>query len=80
MDHTWRKLPPSTPDHQNLLREDLGTLALAVGTTRPALAPLAPTHGRAESGEVKKKKKRANDQERVKKTATRRGLFKGVKG
>ena len=44
-----------------------------------ALAPLAPTHGRAESGEVKKKK-RSNDQEQVKKTARASGLFKGDEG
>jgi hypothetical protein len=55
-----------------------GTLALAVGAASPALAP---THGRAESGEVKKKKKkRANDQEQVNKTARASGLFKGAEG
>jgi hypothetical protein len=54
-----------------------GTLALAVGAASPALAP---THGRAESGEVKKKKKRANDQEQVNKTARASRLFKGAEG
>jgi hypothetical protein len=78
INHTRRKLPPSTLSHQSPLREDLGALVLAVGTARPALAPLARTHGRAGSGEVKKK--RTNDQERVKKTSRASGLFKGAKG
>jgi hypothetical protein len=39
-----------------------GALALAIGATRPAFAPLTPTHGWVESEEVKKKKKRASDE------------------
>jgi hypothetical protein len=50
---------------------------LSFDTARPALAPLAPTHGHAESGEVKKKK-RASDQGRVKRTTRSGGLFKGA--
>jgi hypothetical protein len=61
IDHTRRKLPPSTLSCQNPLKEDLGALALAVGTVRPAFAPLASTHGRVES-EGAKKKKRESDQ------------------
>jgi hypothetical protein len=38
-----------------------GPLALTVGAARPTFAPLASTHGRVESEEVKKKK-RAIDQ------------------
>jgi hypothetical protein len=38
-----------------------GALALAIGAARPAFAPLAPTLGRVETKEVKKKK-RASDQ------------------
>jgi hypothetical protein len=42
-------------------------LALAIGMVRKAPVPLTPTHGRAESGAVKKKrKKKANNQEQVK--------------
>jgi hypothetical protein len=60
IDRTRRKLPPSTTSHQNPLRDDLGALALAIGAARPAFAPLAPTLGRVETEEVKKK--RASDQ------------------
>jgi hypothetical protein len=52
-------------------------LALVVSMVGPALVPLTPTHGRVESGEVKKKKnQKANDQEQVKKIASASGLFK----
>jgi hypothetical protein len=54
-------------------------LALAVSTVRPSLAPLAPAHGRAESGKVTKKK-RPSDQEEVKKTAMASRLFKEAEG
>jgi hypothetical protein len=54
-------------------------LALAISVVRPSLAPLAPAHGRAESGEVTKKK-RASDQGRVKKIARASGLFKEAEG
>jgi hypothetical protein len=67
IDHTRRRLPPSNLSRQSPPKEDWGTLALAIGTARQAPAPLTPTHGRAESGAVKKKrKKKANDQEQVK--------------
>jgi hypothetical protein len=52
---------------------------LAVSAARPSLAPLAPAHGHAESGEVMKKKI-ASDQGRVKKTARARELFKEAEG
>ena len=51
-------------------------LVLAVSAARPSLAP---AHGRAESGEVTKKK-RASDQGRVKKIARASGLFKEAEG
>jgi hypothetical protein len=55
------------------------TLALSISAARPSLAHLAPAHGRARSGEVAKKK-RANDQGRVKETVRASGLFKEVEG
>jgi hypothetical protein len=50
-------------------------LALPVSTAGPSLASFASTHGCVEGGEVKRKKK-ADDQERVKKAAEAGGLFK----
>jgi hypothetical protein len=52
--------------------------ALAIGAARLALAPLAPAHGRTESGEVKKKI--ASDQGRVKPTARQTSYLKGPRG
>jgi hypothetical protein len=52
---------------------------LPVSAAGPSLASLASAHGRAEGGEVRRKKK-AIDQERVKKVAEASGLFKEAKG
>jgi hypothetical protein len=54
-------------------------LALPVSAARPSLASLASAHGRAEGGEVRRKK-RASDQGQAKKAAKASGLFKEAKG
>jgi hypothetical protein len=52
---------------------------LAVSAARPSLGSLVSAHGRAEGGEVRRKK-RASDQGRVKKAAKASGLFKEAEG
>jgi hypothetical protein len=77
-DHTHRKLLRVLRVPEVLQGWTRRTLALPLNTVGPSLASLASAHGRAEGGEVRRKK-RASDQGRVKKLAEASGLFKEAK-
>jgi hypothetical protein len=78
-DHTRRKPPSSTPSPRSPPRADLEDACAPISAAGPSLAFLVSPHDRAEGGEVRRKKK-ASDQERVKKEAEVSGLLKEVEG